>query len=58
MTSDTGTGKYERLLARCRDLEPVPTAGLQPGDANKLRDEVRGRIAAVLPELERETGGA
>ncbi|MFT3914173.1 MAG: lysophospholipid acyltransferase family protein [Anaeromyxobacteraceae bacterium] len=43
--------------AVARILEPVPTAGLTTDDTNKLRDEVRGRIAAVLPELERETQG-
>ncbi len=29
-------------------LEPVPVAGLGDGDATRLRDEVRGRIAAAL----------
>ena len=24
MTTTTGTGKYEALLERCRNLEPVP----------------------------------
>lgn len=35
--------------AWARILEPVPTSGLRPEDANKVRDEVRRRIAAVLP---------
>jgi 1-acyl-sn-glycerol-3-phosphate acyltransferase len=35
--------------AWARILEPVPTAGLKPEDAVKVRDEVRRRIAAVLP---------
>ena len=35
--------------AWARILEPVPTAGLAPDDATKLRDLVRGRIAAALP---------
>jgi 1-acyl-sn-glycerol-3-phosphate acyltransferase len=42
--------------AVARILEPVPTAGLGPDQTNRLRDEVRSRIAAVLPELARETG--
>jgi 1-acyl-sn-glycerol-3-phosphate acyltransferase len=44
-----------RAVARL--LDPVPVAGLGPDDTNRLRDEVRAHIAAVLPELERETGG-
>jgi 1-acyl-sn-glycerol-3-phosphate acyltransferase len=35
--------------AWARILEPVPTAGLRPEEAIKVRDEVRRRIAAVLP---------
>jgi hypothetical protein len=27
MTYATGTGKYERLLARCERLDPIPTGG-------------------------------
>ena len=26
MSQQVGTGKYERLLARCQGLEPIPTA--------------------------------
>jgi phosphotransacetylase len=36
MTRQTGTGKYEALLARCRQLEPVPTAVAHPCDASSL----------------------
>jgi len=32
-----------------RFLEPVPTAGLGPGDRDRLVEEVRRRIAAALP---------
>jgi phosphotransacetylase len=32
----TGTGKYEQLLARCRGLEPVPTAVAHPCEASAL----------------------
>jgi 1-acyl-sn-glycerol-3-phosphate acyltransferase len=35
--------------AWARILEPVPTTGLRPEEATKVRDEVRRRIAAVLP---------
>ena len=40
--------------AWARILEPVPTAGLRPEDAVKVRDEVRRRIAAELPGAARE----
>ncbi len=40
--------------AWARILEPVPTAGLRPEEANKLRDEVRRRIAAELPAMQAE----
>src|SRR5215468_5216611 len=32
----TGTGKYELLLERCKDLNPVPTAVAHPCDATSL----------------------
>ena len=31
-----GTGKYERLVARCRDLEPITTAVAHPREATAL----------------------
>ena len=30
MDQKSGTGKYERLLARCTKLEPIPTAVAHP----------------------------
>jgi 1-acyl-sn-glycerol-3-phosphate acyltransferase len=36
---------------RARILDPVETAGLADGDANRLRDQVRERIAAAVEEL-------
>jgi phosphotransacetylase len=36
MTRETGTGKYEQLLERCRHLEPVPTAVAHPCEATAL----------------------
>lgn len=36
MKQATGTGKYERLLARCEGLAPVPTAVAHPCDATAL----------------------
>jgi 1-acyl-sn-glycerol-3-phosphate acyltransferase len=39
---------------RARVLPLVPTAGLSPEQADRLRDEVRERIAGAMAELERE----
>ena len=36
MRRKTGTGKYERLLVRCRSLEPIPTAVAHPCEASAL----------------------
>jgi phosphate acetyltransferase len=36
MPRKTGTGKYERLLARCKSLEPIPTAVAHPCEATAL----------------------
>lgn len=47
-----GTGKYERLLARCQGLEPVPTAVAYPCEATALAGAVeaakRGLIVPLL----------
>jgi phosphotransacetylase len=51
-TEKTGTGKYERLLARCRDLEPVPTAVAHPCEETALAGAIeagaKGLIAPIL----------
>jgi phosphotransacetylase len=36
MNREVGTGKYEQLLARCRNLEPVPTAVAHPCEETAL----------------------
>lgn len=50
--SQTGTGKYERLLERCASLEPVPTAVAHPCEATALAGAVeaaqRGLIVPLL----------
>jgi hypothetical protein len=35
-------------------LPLVPTSGLSPDEADRLRDEVRERIAAAVADLARE----
>jgi phosphotransacetylase len=48
----TGTGKYEALLERCRNLQPVPTAVAHPCEASALAGAVeagqKGLIAPIL----------
>ena len=52
MKQATGTGKYERLLARCESLAPVPTAVAYPLEATALSGAVeaakRGLIVPLL----------
>ena len=52
MTTQTGTGKYENLLARCRGLEPVSTAVAHPCEATALAGAMdaaaQGLIAPIL----------
>ena len=52
MTRDTGTGKYEQLLARCRSLEPVPTAVAHPCEETALAGALEaGRMGLITPIL-------
>src|SRR6266850_3002936 len=52
MSQQIGTGKYERLLARCQGLEPIPTVVAHPCEATALSGAVeatrRGLITALL----------
>jgi phosphotransacetylase len=52
MTTETGTGKYEQLLARCRQLDPIPTAVAHPCEATALAGAIdaaaKGLIAPIL----------
>src|SRR5215216_3198113 len=52
MQAATGTGKYERLLARCETLAPVPTAVVHPCEATALEGAVeaaqKGLITPIL----------
>ena len=50
--SQTGTGKYDHLLERCRGLEPIPTAVAYPCEetalAGALDAQKQGMIEAIL----------
>jgi len=47
MSQHTGTGKYEQLLVRCRELEPVPTAVAHPCEETALA----GALEAAAKKL-------
>ena len=62
-TERRGTGKYEALLARCKDTAAVPTAVAHPCDDASLGDPgfaalVRSwmELSGVLNELSRSMG--
>jgi phosphotransacetylase len=48
----TGTGKYERLLERCKPLEAVPTAVVYPCESSALSGSVEAAaIGLIAPTL-------
>jgi phosphate acetyltransferase len=52
MNQESGSGKYEQLLARCRSLEPVTTAVAHPCEAAALAGAIeagaKGLITPIL----------
>lgn len=52
MSQQTGTGKYEKLLVRCKSLKPIPTAVAHPCEASALAGAVeaadQGLIVPIL----------
>ncbi len=48
MPAVTGTGKYERLLARCETLAPVPTAVVHPCEASALEGAVEAARKGLI----------
>ena len=52
MQQATGTGKYERLLARCESLAPVPTAVAYPLEATALSGAIEAaKLGLIVPLL-------
>jgi phosphate acetyltransferase len=52
MNSQTGTGKYEELLKKCKSLEPVPTAVAHPCEASALAGAIEaGQLGLIRPIL-------
>jgi phosphotransacetylase len=48
IATETGTGKYEQLLVRCRSLEPVPTAVAHPCEAAALSGAIEAAQEALI----------
>jgi phosphotransacetylase len=50
--AQTGTGKYEKIIERCQDLEPVPTSVAYPCDETSLAGAIdaaaQGLITPIL----------
>jgi phosphotransacetylase len=52
MTIETGTGRYEKLLERCRGIEPIPTAVAYPCDESALDGALdAARLRLIEPIL-------
>jgi phosphotransacetylase len=51
MNGQTGTGKYEQLLERCRQLAPVPTAVAHPCEASALAGAIEAGTAGLITPI-------
>jgi phosphate acetyltransferase len=51
MSAATGTGKYESLLERCRDLEPIPTAVAHPCEETALAAAVEAGAKRLIAPI-------
>ncbi len=51
MVQATGTGKYERLLARCEGLAPVPTAVAHPCEVTALSGAIEAATLGLIAPL-------
>jgi len=50
--AETGTGKYEQMLARCKSLKPIPTAVAHPCEATALAGAVdAAKEGLIIPIL-------
>jgi phosphate acetyltransferase len=52
MNRESGTGKYEQVLERCRGLEPIVTAVAHPCEESALTGAIEGgRLGLITPIL-------
>ncbi|MGD0443312.1 MAG: bifunctional enoyl-CoA hydratase/phosphate acetyltransferase [Edaphobacter sp.] len=52
MVHQTGTGKYEQMLAKCKNLKPVPTAVAHPCEESALSGAIEAaNLGLIVPVL-------
>jgi phosphotransacetylase len=51
ITRETGTGKYEQLIARCKSLAPVPTAVVHPCEASALAGAAEAAAEGLISPI-------
>ena len=51
MTETRGTGKYERVLARCKDVPPITTAIAHPCDDVSVSAAIDAARAGILQPI-------
>jgi phosphotransacetylase len=52
VTAQTGTGKYEQMLERCKKLKPIPTAVVHPCEESALAGAVEAaKLGIIVPIL-------
>ena len=48
MAQETGTGRYEQLIAQCKSLAPVATAVAHPCEQSALAGAVEAAAAGLI----------
>lgn len=51
MNHKTGSGKYEQLLARCKELDPIPTAVAHPCEATALAGAIEAAELGLIKPI-------
>jgi phosphate acetyltransferase len=51
MNRETGTGKYEQLLERCKGLEPIPTAVAHPCEESALASAMEAGAKKLITPI-------
>ena len=51
MVRETGTGKYEQLIARCKSLAPVTTAVVHPCERSALAGAAEAAAAGLIEPI-------
>ena len=51
MAQETGTGKYEQLVARCKSLAPVSTAVVHPCERSALAGAAEAAAAGLITPI-------